>query len=247
MSRIELVHCLRAKLLQRYDRRLDEEYAAAIEELSSDEGAVLARAALAALSSREERTAKGGESELLRVACLVPDALRDLHTELFARGIFYPGTLYLGARAEARDKLIARVERRWWRFESGRNGFTIDHLLQCLAWIGDDVICSLFDGWRRRGTSFTGLFVPPWHYANEAGWELDETGRRRDLISKAAYALVPTGEVGLAGRALDVVTAHDSACGWCSRELTTLFDCDLRDARVASIVRMPGERLRIAM
>jgi hypothetical protein len=119
-----------------------------------------------------------------------------------------------------------------------------------LASIGDEVVQQTFQRWRSSTSA--------WHpdLTREAGWELTPEGGRRDLYHQDCYPLIPVD-----GTALDsipgpvgVITPHEERCGWCGRQLVTLFDIDLQDPRLQFLAprrsQLPSpewRRLRIAM
>jgi hypothetical protein len=177
---------------------------------------------------------------LIHLACLVPGSLRGCHGDLIEAGMFYPHELYRDADAAARDDLVRLLE-------------TPPHCREALgplAWIGDEVIQETFHRWRQSppdwapdlGWSIENYFI------RDAGWELTQTGRRRDLYHRQCYRLIPAGEAALADTPgpVGVGIRHKERCRWCGQQLVTLFDLDLRDRRLTFLA--PGwNRLRIAM
>lgn len=86
---------------------------------------------------------------------------------------FYSALPFHRAPSDVRDVLLRRVE----IDDENRNW-----LLIALAWIGDEVVVKHFKRWREKPPSwYQTLYVPPHHYAHQAGWELTEMGHRRDL------------------------------------------------------------------
>jgi hypothetical protein len=164
-----------------------------------------------------------------------PGAFAGKHARLLSRGVMEPAMLYLGAGAKTRDELIARAGAEDDRYRRRL-------LLGCLAWIGDDVVVGRFAKWRAEPPERSDYVAVA---ALDAGWELTPEGTRRDLYSATCYALVrnPHG-AGTPCGPVDVITGSDGQCRWCGRELTTLFDFDLRDSRLAWL-GLTGERLRI--
>ncbi|WP_437887000.1 DUF1963 domain-containing protein [Phytobacter sp. V91] len=118
------------------------------------------------------------------------------------------------APPDVRDVLLQRVE----TDDENRNW-----LLITLAWIGDDVVVERFNQWRQAPPLWCdSLYVPPHHYAHEAGWELTEEGHRRDLYFPQCTQLVKQApEQPTVFRA---VTGSGENCPHCSLPLIHLFD-----------------------
>ena len=104
-----------------------------------------------------------------------------------------------------------------------------------------------FAAWRAAPPAWrpAELHIPPHLYSLEAGWELSEEGRRRDLFVPTCHPLAPPGgtEPTIAG--VKVVEDHEAICGWCGRKLTTLLDLDLTSPELSYLVPCHGH-LRIA-
>ncbi len=135
---------------------------------------------------------------------------------LASRGFYRPSFPFHRAPADVRDHLLARVE----AGTGNRN-----HLLLALAWIGDAAVVERFAHWRRKPPSWgQSLFVPPWDYSREAGWELTAEGRRRNLYFAQCVELVP----GHSARPASFMAIQErkDACPWCQTKLTNLFDVD---------------------
>jgi hypothetical protein len=170
------------------------------------------------------------EHVLLHLSHVFPGSLRGLHGALIDEEVYYPCELYRDADAGSRDRLLRLME-------DGRRTHG------ALAWIGDEVVQSTFHRLRQSQSS--------WIYASvtkEAGWELTESGGRRDLYHQECYQLVPTEgkRANVDPGPIAVITPHEERCPWCRKRLVTLFDIDLRDPRLTFLA--PGwERLRIAM
>ena len=115
---------------------------------------------------------------------------------------------------DVRDRLLQQVE----TDAENRN-----LLLQCLAWIGDEVVVESFARWRQEPPSWRdSLYVPPEDYAREAGWELTGEGLRRNLYFSSCFHLqkqaLPQPE------RLRVATARGDNCPNCTLKLTHLFE-----------------------
>src|SRR4051795_6038371 len=94
----ERIRRLKAALAAAADPARPSQDAALLAEMTPQDGALLAREALAGA-----RPDHGGH-ELLRLACLAPGSLRDVHAEILDRGMLYPGAMYLGASPDVRDR-----------------------------------------------------------------------------------------------------------------------------------------------
>jgi hypothetical protein len=149
------------------------------------------------------------------LACFADADITTLLEALVTHGNLYPGQAFRGASAAIRDRLIARV---------GEDPSDLDHLLTCLAWIGDDVVVDLFARWRWSPPSWrSDLHVPPEEYALEAGWELTPADTRRNLFYDICHTLVP----GSVPRNVVALASRTSeACAWCARPLVALLALD---------------------
>lgn len=122
------------------------------------------------------------------------------------------------APTDVRDRLLERVE------DDAENRNCI---LQCLAWIGDDVVVERFAYWRNNPPLWrSSLYIAPEEYAHEAGWELTAEGQRRNLYFPHCFHLEmkSTGSC----EALRVVDERNDTCPNCALPLTNLFDVDLK-------------------
>lgn len=127
---------------------------------------------------------------------------------------FYSALPFHRAPPDVRDELLHRIE----KDDENRNV-----LLIALAWIGDEVVVEHFKRWREKPPSWCQtLYVPPHHYAHQAGWELTEEGRRRDLYFRHCNHLVKQApaEPGL----FRAVTEPGTHCPHCAMPLIHLFD-----------------------
>ena len=160
---------------------------------------------------------------------------------MLRRDILIPDSMYRGADADTRGSLLARANA---TEEPARNG-----VLCALAWVGDETVQAQFAAWHAEPPPWrSSLYIPPEEYARQAGWDIDADGRRRELHYETCYELVPVARDSEEERAnpVRVLMPHEGTCAWCSERLVTLFDLDLRDARLAFIAS-DGERLRIAL
>lgn len=159
------------------------------------------------------------ENIALCLVCLRDGDVRRLIDALVARERFYPGLVFRDASWAVRDGLIARLD----HDEANR-----DHLLKCLAWIGDDRVVALFARWRWRAPAWAaGLHVAPEDYAVTAGWELGPDRARRDLFRRECHALVPRTDE--ASATVGVIEPAPEKCPWCGRHLVFLFRLEAGD------------------
>ncbi|MFN0671584.1 DUF1963 domain-containing protein [Escherichia coli] len=122
------------------------------------------------------------------------------------------------APTDVRDRLLERVE------DDAENR---NFILQCLAWIGDDVVVERFAHWRNSPPPWrSSLYIEPEEYAHEAGWELTAEDQRRNLYFPQCFHLEmkSTGSC----EALRVVDERNDTCPNCALPLTNLFDVDLK-------------------
>lgn len=146
--------------------------------------------------------------------------LHDLKDERIARAaleceIYYPAHIYRGAPSDVRDELLARLA----KFNpSKQNRVTINHILNALAIIGDDVVVSKF-------YEFTQT-PPPWRkvlyvgadvYAHSGGWEIGANKERRSLVFDRCYAL----QKDSSGTAL-CMSVSDDICQNCGSPLVCI-------------------------
>jgi hypothetical protein len=238
-TEIEQLRALRAKLNRRCELDDYQRYNEAIDDLTPAAAVLAAEDALEGLDDRYGGLGADPESDLDRIVDSNPEALRPIHQRLIEREMFFPQSLYRSAEPAARDRLIAALEA-----TDPRDSSRLNELLMCLAHVGDDGVVALFARWRAEGRKFEYLHLPPWRYANEAGWELDDAGWRRDLYSSIAYALVP--RTADEPSAVEVVTPHEETCRWCQTPMLSMFEFDLTDPRVQEVIPVDGRRLRIA-
>lgn len=189
------------------------------------------------------------------LAASVPGALSSLTLDLAAAHLLLPSWLYLDAPSVTTEMVLQALDDP--AFHAERN-----LLLLALAWISGDRVREQFAAWRADVPSWRNdLYLAPYEYAAEAGWELTPDGNRRQLYYTTSYELVPVDEAELtpSSHAAAVATPHEASCGWCGRPLVTLLDIDLRDPRCAFVARelgstdqpttdssYPATRLRVA-
>lgn len=210
--------------------------------LAEGEGAVLAHRALRLLPS----TGVGSlaRTMLLRLGNIVPGSIAGLYSYFIENGIFLgDGILFREADDTVREQLFTLLD------ERSNDTSLIANILSALAWIGDERVQSNFFHWQNDQPSWLSqVGVSLERYMHLAGWELVHGGTRRNLYFPQCYELTSKAE-GMGSRDLEpirVILPREDRCGSCGRHLFTLFECNLRDARLA-FLNLVGERLRIAM
>lgn len=120
--------------------------------------------------------------------------------------------LFHGAMPEIRDKLIERV------------GLKTDWVLEALAWIGDETVCSYFQKWKASPPDWSNsLFVTADKYSLSAGWELTEDGKRRELCHTECMPIVPTTGSETLSHSFQVFSDAPGVCPLCQRNLAYMF------------------------
>ncbi|WP_239614629.1 DUF1963 domain-containing protein [Cohnella mopanensis] len=181
------------------------------------------------------------ETILLSLVCFANSRIERGIETLFRKGRYNPSILYKDAGPAIRDELIHQVN-----CDSDNRNL----LLLALAWIGDEEVIRLFTKWRDDPPPWASkLYVSPENYTYEAGWELDQYGRKRLLFHSKSYHIEVCGEgIGESELARSVVVAlqtDDQECPWCKSRLTVLLDFKLQDPLI-KFINLPGEQLRIA-
>ena len=139
--------------------------------------------ALHAIDLLDGQEGRQAEYILEYLACLAPEGLQGIHKDLLDRQHYFPGFLFRNADEESRERLIESIP--------GTGSLRTNHLLLALAWIGDEKVQQTFKEWRESKPGWiSSLHVPPEAYAQEAGWELMLSGRRRDLFFHQCYPLI---------------------------------------------------------
>lgn len=187
------------------------------------------------------------EDVLWHLACLTEDALVDAHEEMASLGLLYPGILYRGAGNAARQALLGRLPIKRGLFAKTPNPES-DHsransILRCLAWIGDREVQQLFAKWTANPPHWASNLQPTSEYAMEAGWELDESGSRRQLYFDQGYRLTPGPEQSRAAR-LGTLLPRKETCPQCSIPMVSIIDIDIADQAFA-FLNLSGSRLTI--
>jgi hypothetical protein len=169
--------------------------------------------------------------------------LATIQGDFIERKVFSPPWLYIGAEDAVAKDLIRLIA-------EPTAAKSYNRLLLCLAWIGNERIVRQFEAWRGNPPAWQSeLYLAPWEYSREAGWELTSEGMRRNLYLPTAYELVPLGDSERAKDSSANLKLHEpqeGRCGWCGRQLVSLLSLDLRDQQFSFVVPS-GSLLRIAL
>jgi len=177
--------------------------------------------------------ARGGRCEqsmAVAVATQTRVDLRPLQLALLARDALVAPAAFASADADVRDALFARLQ-----VEDRRELWAA---LEALAWCGDDVVVEHFAQWRSRPPAwwqrFDGALADVTHVA---GWELDERGRRRELVAKTCIELVAraAGQPVSESDQVRVAVRTEATCSSCGAPV-----CDLLRVREpAGVLAVP--------
>lgn len=163
----------------------------------------------------------------------VPGSLAGLYQDIIERELYWDdGVTFREADPATRDLLLSLLE------NESLASFIREEILCALAWIDDETVLTTFQRWQQTPPSWTpayGRMAPFQIFTQYAGWELSPDGQRRDLCHQSCYELVPIEQIPTdsASSPLNVFAPTDERCHWCGRPLVALFDCDLRDKRLA--------------
>jgi hypothetical protein len=189
------------------------------------------RVALGLLAS-DERIA----NEMLRcLACFRPRNLCASHNALVERRLFYPGIMYYGAEDGIAKRILGLLS----------DKENVNHMLVSLAWIGNETVQRAFQDWKRKPPDWTRqLHVPPYRYAEEAGWTLTTQGKRKELYSTNCHPLCAPTDGNAVAEIVRIGGEAEERCHWCKRRLTVVLNLDL--AHIAlSFLDIIGKQLRV--
>ncbi len=162
---------------------------------------------------------KSGESDLAEHICQSLATFTEFDLDRFlesfvAARLYYPSVMFRYASPRICEILVERLK----SDHENRN-----HILCALAWIGDSSVASLFASWRKEPPSWRrSLHVPPENYAHQAGWEIDEAGKRRNLYSTPCR-VIQKAPIQSASK-IAIATKSTASCRWCNNSLVNLFD-----------------------
>jgi hypothetical protein len=167
-------------------------------ELNSGQIAALLRHAHSMLKKGDTHTAQDIAACLL---AFVSVDISSLLQELIRIEEVRPGFLFHRAAPQIRNLLTQHLAR-----VAGHDRLLTDKLLSALAWVGDERVVELFAGWRLEPPGWASdLYIPPYQYAREAGWELSPDGDRRNLYHEICYPLI-RGDAATAASPVTVLT-----------------------------------------
>ena len=235
------------------------------------------------------------EQILLHLMCLKNIELNDFLKVLINDGNIHESSLFKNASDEIAELLIEKLN-------DNENRLIINHILLCLAMIGNERVVKLFDSWKKNEPEFAEkLYCKPFNYSYEGGWMIDENGNRKNLYYEKSYGVkkgtVPDNtpvnfyvdkdnkfessakldkeelntnrytdkelvdnlctendesnsnkenlncknkECATSNRCID-----DNKCGWCGRNLTSLFTIDLHNEDM-KFLGFEGDKLNIS-
>ena len=148
--------------------------------------------------------------------------------KLVSSAEYYPGFIFNYAPEDVRDSLLKEVQ----ADTVNRNA-----ILTALAWIGDSKVALQFKLWKEQEPDWANsLYVSPHAYSQEAGWEIDTNGQRRDLYFQTAFQLdkAPINST----QHVETITTRDDSCPWCSSQLINLFKIQPKLLNIASELKV---------
>ncbi len=143
-----------------------------------------------------------------------------------AKNIYYPDMIYYNAAPDTRDLLIERLV-------STADSGEANHILCCLAMIGDDVVRQKFIEldtnplpWREK------LYLDPTAYAMGGGWTVDKAGNKEPLVYDTCYQLVAGNKND--DKAVELCKPRaGETCEKCGCQVMDMLSLDGRDERLA--------------
>ncbi len=173
---------------------------------------------------------------LLAIVCYTNTAIEECLRALIKKNEYYPDIIFKDAPIDVRDYLIEQVSK-------GLDTLSLDHMLKALAWIGDEMVVHLFYEWKKNPPKWRNkLYVSPEEYSLEAGWELTEEGKRRDLFYTDCYAIEKKNPTE--NEHILFLQTQDKKCEWCGGDLVNLFNFDLTNS-LLEFMNLNGVKLNI--
>ena len=203
--------------------------------LSFEQSKQVAERAIECLDSEKDSLKEMGTQVLQNLACFREAPLSEMCcSELIARGIFWPSSLYRDSGDAVAGQLVSLIES-----ETGQD--SLNHLLLALGWTRSAPALNAFRRWNNKAPSWASeLHVPPEEYLHNAGWCLDEDGQRRDLVSANCFRLVPVEEA--TASSVRCRTRINEQCSSCGGSLYWLFD--FSEISAEYMVGIPAEAPR---
>lgn len=198
------------------------------------------------------------EEILLSLVCFRDKSITEHIPALIAHGLYGSGILLKDASQQMRNELLNRV---------GLDKENRNFLLLVLAWIGDEQVIARFREWRHNPPAWVDeLYVAPEQYSQEAGWELTESGERRDLFFRTSYAIEKQCTAGITSgggisleegeqskltqqdqgikQPIRILASSPNHCPWCGKMLTTLLELNMNHPSL-QFLPLTGECFKI--
>ncbi|MGF1742873.1 hypothetical protein L4C34_17720 [Vibrio profundum] len=158
-----------------------------------------------------------------------------LHHYMLKHKIYYPSIIFKNAASDVVNTLLNEVH----RDSENRN-----RILLALAWASNSDVVMEFGEWSRQAPKWSGeLYIPPYQYSQEAGWDLDSLDKKRNLFFDKCYSLM-AAKADSKPSTCNTCTPSNNECQWCGRELTNLLEIDLTDSKF-DFLGIQGECLKI--
>lgn len=182
--------------------------------------AELSEAQIARLAGIAAEAMKSGKTDFAEdigksLATLRPSANLDhmLQTWVNARD-YWPAVLFRRAGAGIRDQILKAMN---------LGETNVNHALQALAWIGDEMVQKKFTEWERHPPAWRkSLHVGPSIYVHIGGWEPVDGGRR-NLYYEECFELAPVEGMSEASR-VEFLAETQRKCPWCGDGLVHLIE-----------------------
>ncbi|MBC8059309.1 MAG: DUF1963 domain-containing protein [Clostridiaceae bacterium] len=174
---------------------------------------------------------------LLAIVCYINSNVEECLRALIKRKEYYPGIIFKDASVDIRDYLIGQLN-------EDLQSLDLNHIISALAWIGDQNVVDLFNGWKDKPPKWKDkLFVPPEEYSLEAGWALTENGKKQSLFYEDCYVIEK--ESLSKDETVLFLENNTGMCKWCRGNLINLFEFDLTNL-LLEFIGFNGKRLSIA-
>ena len=197
--------------------KVSSEWLDQIQRLSPEESGKVAQIALKSLENIAKPVQEFGVDLLESLACFRFEPLgSDICRLLRTNGIFWLPSLYHDAGESEAMALLDLLE-------EANDTLAINHLLLCVAWTRSTAAVERLSDWSQKPPSWASrLHVTPADYLPSAGWCLDASGERRDLISMNCHRLLPADEA--APNAIRCFVPYRQKCPSCESPTVALFD-----------------------
>lgn len=177
------------------------------------------------------------ESILLHLVCFKAADINEILKVLIREDKIYEPSLFKNADDEIAELLIEKLN-------NINESVSVNHVLLSLSMIGNERVVELFNKWKMNEPEFsTKLYCKPHNYCFEAGWKLDDNGKRKNLYYKKSYGI----KEGTPPKNTPVnfYEKHDEKCQWCGKNLSSLFTIDLHNEDM-KFLGFTGDKLSIS-